>query len=162
MTYRVIFDLVAAGYTDWKFATPGLAGVAIGVALITFRRSLPSWWRQRPRTSSVFAFGFFIFALLWTVTALVSTHHQYQVLSTATRTHRAGVVEGRVSSFLPMPASGNALESFCVAQTCFAYSDYVITGGFNNTSTLGGPIRAGLQVRIHYVGNTMTKLEVAE
>jgi hypothetical protein len=44
-------------------------------------------------------------------------------------------------------------------------SDYKPSSGFNQTSSHGGPIRSGLQVRIYYVdpgsGPTITKLELA-
>ena len=60
-----------------------------------------------------------------------------------------------------MPVSGHAMEHFCVRQACFEYSDFVITAGFNNTASYGGPIRDGLPVRVTYVGNAIAKLEVA-
>jgi hypothetical protein len=48
----------------------------------------------------------------------------------------------------------------------FAYSDYVVTPGFNNTSSHGGPMREGLYVRIHYTGSVtgvaIVKLEVRD
>jgi len=53
------------------------------------------------------------------------------------------------------------MERFCVSGVCFAYSDFVITSGFNNTSSHGGPIREGLPVRVTYVGDMIVKLEVA-
>lgn len=61
-----------------------------------------------------------------------------------------------------MPATGHAMEKFCVADACFEYSEYVISGGFNNTSSHGWPIREGLRVRATYVGNSIVKLEVAK
>ena len=54
------------------------------------------------------------------------------------------------------------MERFCVSGTCFEYSDYVVTGGFNNTSSHGGPIRAGLPVRVSHVGDRIVKLEIAD
>jgi hypothetical protein len=43
----------------------------------------------------------------------------------------------------------------------FSYPDYTVTCGFNNTASRGGPIREGLQVRIHYVDQLILRLEVA-
>jgi hypothetical protein len=60
-----------------------------------------------------------------------------------------------------MPYTGHAMESFCVQEQCFSYSDYVVTTGFHNTASHGGPIREGLNVRIEYIGNIILKLEVA-
>jgi len=72
------------------------------------------------------------------------------------------VVEGTVSRFVPMPVTGHAMERFCVHDTCFEYSDFVITSGFNNTSSHGGPIREGLPVRVTFVGNKIVKLEITK
>ncbi|MBV9128726.1 MAG: hypothetical protein JO117_11650 [Verrucomicrobia bacterium] len=60
-----------------------------------------------------------------------------------------------------MPYTGHQMEWFVVDGRRFEYSDYVIVPGFNNTASHGGPIRQGLQVRVHYVGNNIARLEVA-
>lgn len=61
------------------------------------------------------------------------------------------VVEGSVENFTPMPYGGHAKESFYVNGAYFEYSDYEITGGFNNTASHGGPIKGnGQKVRISY------------
>jgi len=53
------------------------------------------------------------------------------------------------------------MESFTVGGRRFSYSDYEVTAGFNNTASHGGPIRAGLHVRVTYWGNLILRLEVA-
>jgi hypothetical protein len=76
------------------------------------------------------------------------------------------VVEGTVASFVPMPREGHAMEHFCVQEVCFDYSDYMHTGGFNNTRSHGGPISASRSVRVTYaeggraLGNVIVRLEV--
>jgi len=111
-----------------------------------------------------FAYFFFGFALLWTTVSFVSTWREYSRLENAIATGHARVVAGVVTEFSPMPVTGHAMERFCVSgsSACFEYSDYVVTSGFNNTSSHGGPIRAGLRVRVTYVGNSILKLEIAE
>jgi len=77
------------------------------------------------------------------------------------QTGRVNVVEGIVTNFDPMPYGGHKNESFCVARTCFHYSDFDFTGGgFNNTSSHGGPIRPGLPVRVTYVDGTIVRLQI--
>jgi hypothetical protein len=162
MTYRVVFDIAEAGYKSWSFAAFGLIFVAVGLFLFKFRKNLRSaWWKTHPRASAAFSSFFLGFAVLWTTIAFVTTYSDYRTAASASRTGRVGVVEGRVSNFKPMPASGHAMERFCVQGQCFEYSDFVITAGFNNTSSHGGPIKENLPVRVTYVGNTITKLEVA-
>lgn len=56
------------------------------------------------------------------------------------------IVEGPVEHFV----TGEKGESFSVAGVDFKYSDYVITDGFNNTSSHDGPINSSSYVRICY------------
>jgi hypothetical protein len=164
--YRVIFDIASAGYTSWSFPAFGLIFVAVGGVLVAFavwRKALPfPWWSRRPTASKAFAFFFLSFAVVWTVIAFLSTYHDYSTLTTAKKNGNVHVAEGLVTNFRPMPVTGHAMERFCVSGVCFEYSDYVVTSGFNNTSSHGGPIREGLPVRVTYVGNTIVKLEVAQ
>lgn len=162
MEYQVVFDVASAGYKIWSFPAFGLIFIVAGMGLVALRRNLPGSWGKHPTASNVFAFFFLGFSVLWTATSFVATYLDYSSLSNAEKTNRAEVVEGLVTNFKPMPASGHAMERFCVLDKCFEYSDYVITGGFNNTSSHGGPIREGLRVRISYLDNSIVKLEVAK
>ena len=79
----------------------------------------------------------------------------------AMRNNRAAFIEGIVTDFKPMPYTGHAMESFVVYGVRFEYSDYVITAGFNNTTSHGGPIREGLPVRIWYRAIEILRLDIA-
>lgn len=162
MHYQTVFDIATAGYKSWNFPAFGLVGIAAGALLVARRKHLPGTWAKRPVASAVFAWFFLVFAVLWTAMAFVATYGDYRSLSDAERSGKVQVVEGLVTDFHPMPASGHAMEKFCVSGTCFEYSDYVVTGGFNNTSSHGGPIRAGLPVRVSHVGDRIVKLEIAD
>ena len=78
----------------------------------------------------------------------------------ALQSGQAQVVEGVVTDFVPMPYEGHADERFAVDGHYFSYSDYVVTAGFNHTSSHGGPIRSGINVRVTFVGNVIVRLEV--
>lgn len=88
---------------------------------------------------------------MWTVAAAVSIFSEWYAFRQALA-RGTPVVEGPVEHFQPLPASGHGEERFTVGGVAFAYSDYDVSSGFNLTSTHGGPIRAGEDVRIHYVG----------
>ena len=162
MSYRTVFDVAASGYRDGDFPLHGAIFIAIGIVMVVGRRRLPGWWGRHPRASTAFASFFLGFAVLWTLVAGVSTWREYARLVDASRSAEARVVEGPVSEFRPMPASGHAQEHFCVAEACFDYSDFIVTAAFNNTSSHGGPIHEGLPVRVTYVGNAIVKLEVKQ
>jgi hypothetical protein len=160
MDYQVVFDIGTAGYRSWPFAATGLIFIVVGIVLTASRWLLPDSWRQHPVAVPAFGFAVLGFAVLWTTTSFLATYRDYTAARDAVLSHRARVAEGVVTRFTPMPATGHALESFCVADACFHYSDYIVTAGFNNTRSHGGPIRDGLPVRVTYVGNTIVKLEV--
>jgi hypothetical protein len=162
MEYRVVFDVSTAGYKAWNFALVGLVFSLVGISVVAFRHKLGGWWLTHPTASKLFAFFFLGFAVLWSSVSFVVTYRDYRTLLTAERTNALHVVEGVVSTFNPMPATGHSMERFCVAADCFTYSDFVISAGFNNTTSHGGPIRKGLAVRVSHLGNTIAKLEVAD
>jgi hypothetical protein len=160
LNYKVVFDVTSAGYTTWGFALVGIILAIVGAVQIRNREHLPM---KGPRMLvRVFPFVYFGFATLWTIVVVGSTLKEYLSLTSALRDGRVSIVEGVVSHFKPMPYTGHAMERFCVQDTCFAYSDFVVTSGFNNTSSHGGPIREGLRVRIAHVSGTIVRLEVAE
>ena len=160
MSYQTVFDITTVGYKSWSFPAFGLIFIIVGVVLVRNRKILPGWWQSHPRASNIFTFFFLGFAVLWTVGSFGTTYSDYQTLVSCVKNGSAKVVEGTVTNFKPMPVTGHAMESFCVQTACFEFSDFLITAGFNNTSSHGGPIREGLPVRITYVGNTIAKLEI--
>ena len=155
MEYTTVFDVGQSGYRQWSFPAFGLIFVTLGIGSVVFRRQL------RSRMAPLFPFVFLGFALFWTLAAFVGTVSDYWSLSSALREDRCIVVEGVVSDFHPMPYTGHQNEWFVVDGKRFEYSDYGAVAGFNNTASHGGPIRKGLQVRVHYVGNDIARLEVA-
>ena len=74
-------------------------------------------------------------------------------VTAAFRAGQYSLVEGTVADFHPMPYEGHNEECFTVEDQRFCYSDYVVTPGFHNTASHGGPIPAGIHVRIAYLGH---------
>jgi hypothetical protein len=157
--YTTVFDVTQAGFRQWSFSAFGLIFVAVGLALPTLIRlgifRQPPPWMQKwfPRV-------FLGFAIFWTATSFAATYGDYHAAVHAMRSNEAKFVEGIVTRFTPMPYTGHAMESFVVQGVRFEYSDYVITAGFNNAASHGGPIREGLPVRIWYRGNEILRLDV--
>ena len=166
-SFHLVFDASQKGPDLW-FPAFGLIFVVIGVGLLA-GRSVPRIARVLPRAPGVFARVFPVFflgfAVLWTTLSTVGVLVSWYSTQTQIR-NGAPVVEGAVANFHPMPAAGHEDEHFTVQGVYFAYSDYSVTSGFNNTSSHGGPMREGLYVRIHYTrsvtGETITKLEVRD
>ena len=158
MEYEVVFEIAKSGMGELIFILPGLLFMIVGAGLIKFRDKLAE---KRPRSFvNFFSFFFFGFAVLWTLGAGLSIGSKQSSLREDYENGNFEVVEGSVENFDPMPRSGHKMESFTVDGVRFEYSDFVVTPGFNNATSRGGPIREGLQVRISHIGNTILKLEV--
>ncbi|HEY1933364.1 MAG TPA: hypothetical protein VGG99_15230 [Acetobacteraceae bacterium] len=147
----------------WWFPSFGLLFVGVGFLLV-FRPAhmqhlTPSGLQGMARR--IFSLCIFVFAMLWTALASTVAFTQYWFAASELTAGRYSVVEGPVTHFVPMPYGGHADESFVVEGHRFAYSDYVMTPGFHNSASHGGPIREGLYVRIAYVGNTILRVQIA-
>jgi hypothetical protein len=159
MEYKVAFEIAQNGIGELAFILPGLLFIIIGVGLICFRNKLA---QSRPKWFvNIFSFFFFGFAVFWTLTAGLSIGSKQTSLREDYVNGNFTVTEGIVRNFDPMPSSGHKMESFTVNGTRFEYSDFVVTPGFNNATSRGGPIKERLPVRISHIGNTILKLEIA-
>jgi len=157
--YQTVFDITQTGFKSWKFSALGLIFVAFGFAMpFLIKKGII---RKSPQAMEKWLPLFFVgFAILWTMTSFIATFDDYRRASGAMRSNQAEVVEGMVTQFKPMPYTGHAMESFVVDGVMFKYSDYVITAGFNNTASHGGPIREGLPVKIWHLGGEILRLDV--
>lgn len=145
--YVTVFDLLRAGFRD-PFFLPGLFFICVTGWLLRNRNQI-----GRPgRSKTIVLVIMFGFSVLWTLTNVAFSYHEYQSLCRAMREGRVSVVEGPVENFVPMSNANKETESFTVRGVPFWYSPSWITPGFRKGSTHGGPIRAGLLVRITYVG----------
>ena len=163
MVFDTVFDASQQGLSPYSFAAFGLIFVAVGCLLVfasgkmevIFRGGLKGWPRK------IFGYFFLIFSVCWTASAFVDTYMRQEEIGKYLAGRDVNIVDGPVENFHPMPSSGHGWETFQVGGKDFSYSDYVITGGFNQTSTLGGPVHAGEYVRIAYRDGEILRLEIA-
>ena len=162
MNYELFYDAANETLTGWNFIKIGVLFSIIG-ALLVFWSPVKSLFVR----SEMFAKFFFGFSLFWTVLATSAIFFANTEAKSSSEQNTCRLIEGVVENFKPMPYSGHQLETFEVQNVKFGYSDYSITGGFNNTSSHGGPIVEGLRVRICFLyrkrtnSNLIVRLEVA-
>jgi len=113
-----------------------------------------------------FYIGGVSFGCLFIIYLLNGMRENHNYLINLASSNKCKVVEGYVEHFHPMPSSGHDSESFSVSGVPFRYSDFEITGAFNNAASHGGPIKEGLKLRINYVTsnkqNLILKIELIE
>jgi hypothetical protein len=154
MDSHLIFDMQSKAY-DWSIWHVGFL----------FIGGLFAIWlgKRRPSPRAVPGVGYFmcavaiLFAVFEVGSYFLNRHEKLNLLNT----DRCSVVEGAVTNFHPVPASGHAEESFVVRNERFTYSDYTITLCFNNTLSHGGPIREGLPLKIRFSDNCIIKIAAA-
>ena len=157
--YAVVYDILDEGFSGKRLLIPlaWLAGLLcfVGAAVRSARR------REFDALAGVcLLLAFWLCAGVFGVGNVV--REQWRCMQWA-RSGDYQVVEGAVRDFKPMPKGGHALESFTVGGVPFCYSDYDLSrGGFNNAASHGGPIRAGLVVRIAHHDGRILRIEVSE
>ena len=144
---------------DWLLSYAGLVPFIVGAVLV-FGKYRLGWRRPRWLLPLFCCFlGIVTFYIAGPLDTSI-TRMNSEALTEFETGHYA-LVEGVVTDFHPMPYEGHEDECFSVATQRFCYSDYIVTPGFRNTASHGGPIRAGLRVRIAYSFDTILRLEVA-
>lgn len=155
MPYVTVFDISQESF-KWWWPAFGLLFVVIGVMLIKFGAKPGAAKEQK-----ILGWAMVVFASFWTLFSfgfMYSSHREY---AEAYRRGQYSVVEGVVEGFHPMPYEGHQEECFVVQKEEFCYSDYDVSKpGFNHSASHGGPIRAGLPVRIAYRDGRILRLEI--
>lgn len=162
MEYQVVFDISHVSDPLTKYLVLGLVLIIVGGGMVYLRtvlRGIGGLHVFILRGLSFFVLGF---GILWTI-ATGDQYRRYLLLRQELSSGRAEIYEGKVRQFVPMPpARSGAEESFVVAGKRFTYSDYVITGCFNNSSLFNGPIREGIAVRLWATDHCILRLEIAK
>ncbi len=130
-------------------AVPALLGVAAVVAYYFIRRG-----GSRILMVSILMISAFLSGAL-----LLGNILPNYALFQAAKRGAYQVVEGTITDFHPQLRDQRTYESFTVSGITFRYSTYEMTVAFHDTAGFGGPIHAGMHVRIAYLGNRILKLE---
>lgn len=153
--YQTIFEL---GFRTFPWTAVGGPLIFIAAGFLLFRIS--SFFKRKTFYA---AFGM-IFASLATLIFLVSLMFfipRFLTLRHAYVSGRSNVVSGAIQDFHQAPALGPASESFSVQGVLFSYNAVDDTPCFHDAPLHRGPIREGLNVRIHYDGDCIQKVEVS-
>lgn len=149
--YKTIFELGPRSF-PWQRVIQPLIFLTMGLLLIKFFKN------KRP----YLVVGVFVasMASLFLLISMVIFIPNFVLLRTAYTSGKTVVVEGVVQNFRPAPSLGPAIESFSVDGVSFAYNALDNTSCFHNAPFRGGPIREGMDVRIHYYGDCIQRIDL--
>jgi len=159
---RTIFEIGFRTF-PWKEVLDPLLFVAIGFLLLWLGSTSRVKWLGFRKTIYAIS-GAFIgsFALIIFVVLLIRLLPDFVTLRHAYVTGNSVVVEGTVQNFRPAPPTGPADESFSVGTTPFSYNVLDDTLCFHDAPLHHGPIRNGLNVRIHYHEDCIQRVDVVQ
>ena len=149
--YQTIFELGFQSF-PWPRVVQPLVFLAVGLLLIQLFRSKKFYVILGAFVASM-ASLFLLLSLVIFVPNFVKQRSAYV-------SGKSVVVEGIVQDFRPAPALGPARESFSVDGISFSYNALDDSPCFHNAPFRGGPVREGLDVRIHYYEDCIQRIEV--
>lgn len=152
---RMIFDATTKPF-PWQPIWSSSGAFLFGCVLILLKRLR---WRA---ISGIW--GYFMITVALVSAAYYSTDwyilHRRGVRALTSGHHE--VLEGAVEEFHPMPDDGSSNESFTISGHTFSYSDHDIfetTVCFNQTAPHGGPIHAGMRLRVEFSDQCILRIE---
>jgi hypothetical protein len=164
-----VFDVLDSGYADWAVLAFGLFFVVFGIVVLVIPQvqkpvDIPFLNIIQSDFQKVTRFLFLPIGIVVTAALFSNISSRHERYFSLVEQGACNVAEGFVEHFVPMPDDGHGVESFSVSGAKFSYSDYRKTGGFNNASTRGGPIKSNSYVRICYdpLGNVILRLEIRD
>lgn len=154
---KIIFDVATKPF-PWLPIWSTLGALASACIVLVVGKL--KWWRRSLST----AVAYFVvvmapidmayFSGRW----FISRHAELGILASG----HYEVVQGPADDFHPMPADTRSLESFTILEHKFSYSDenaFAMNPCFNQTVPHGGPIRAGMMLRVKFVNQCILQIE---
>ena len=161
MNYKTVFEITEKGLDITSFV-PLIMFIAIVLIIILNNKFNPEKLKKKMPFLIVLSIIFFIVAIC----VLAFTFEQRNKINKVYQEKSFSVVCGEIKDFQPAIFKGKKEdEHFTVNDVYFEYNDYEQVYGFNNSSTLGGPIYGnGQEVRISYIPekkyNRILKVEI--
>jgi hypothetical protein len=161
MKYAVVFDSTGSNSSSWLAFLPNLVIAVLMISLILYLM-----WQVRRgnlKSKSVFLIAF----VLTCIGVGFRLSHYYYFMQNIFSYHSSyKTVEGVVNNYETKRKPDFNVERFEVQNVQFSYSNLGSFRCFHTPATNGGPVRAGLAVRVSYretySQRCIVKLEIAE
>ncbi|MFZ6776477.1 hypothetical protein ACO0LD_06545 [Undibacterium sp. Ji83W] len=170
MNSTLIFDITQTEWTSHLNSFPALVFVAVGVIMTGLnisrkRRGLPKhgWNAGLDKPGPILPLFILGLGLVTTVYIFRASYFDYTELRSAYEQGNCEVIEGKVENFHAGTRKKNASkEYFDIRHKHFVYPNPGNLAAFNKTVADGGPIKEGLQVRIHHCDGAIARLEILD
>jgi hypothetical protein len=164
MICSTYYDLAEQGFGQWWFLLLGLLMSLLGILVFVVGYA---WPRERLALIGILLrIGGASFFIGWITISTYQTIVGYSLYQTLLQMKYEGKerrVQGIVTNFSPYNLQKySVVESFELDGHFFSYSPNEIRAGFRQTSAKGSPIHNGVYLRVAYVGNSITQLEVCQ
>ena|SRR5258708_28798753 len=164
MTCSTYYDLTEQGYGQWWFLLLGLSMGALGIAFFIVVRSI--YYGRTSPIGTLLKMGSAVFAIGWTGISISQTfvgYTSYRRIQEMRSAGREEQIQGIVVDFSPYDLSKNSSnERFKVDHRTFSYSPNEIRPGFRQTHAKGSPIQNGANVRISWIEDSITRVEICQ
>jgi hypothetical protein len=132
------------------------AGILVSIVAIRL-------WKVRAGLAAAFAtFVGFVFTLVSIILICFNLWESHRFIA-ALRTGHCGIAEGTVEVLHMEPAEGHDPgDRIRINGREFQFSNYRSTVAYNQTISHGGVLVQGARARLHYIGNDILKVEVAQ
>ncbi|MFZ6642258.1 hypothetical protein ACO0LL_21225 [Undibacterium sp. TC4M20W] len=168
MSYTLIFDITKTSWTDSLSLLPLiplLAGsIMTGMNISRMWRGLPVYsWSARPdKPFRVFPYMLLAIGM---GSAYLTYQHSYVAYTDLRSAYEAGkceITEGKVENLQRNFKKGESPVSFDIGHKQFAFRGGRDTPAFQQTTSSGGPVREGQQLRIASCDGAIVKLEIMD
>lgn len=149
--YETLFD-IRQNLLKWDEVLTIGPMLVVAVVLVITGRKYPEGFRPRWLPTAVL-----VFALIAAVARILFPYIESARYARLLDAGAASVVEGRIEHFHSRPDC--KYEHFLVADHYFSYSKFEARGRFDQPAPCGGPLHAGMLVRIFYIGDDIVRIE---
>src|SRR5216684_4032508 len=154
--FTAVYDITTTSFPWRELLVPPVLALVFAIAWILWTK----YDKPPRRFARILPWLALLFSIAWTAMwAGVGTVNLLRARKATVEGH-ANVIEGTVHDFVPEPSGGHASEHFSVKGKTFYYASGVLMPGFRQSQRVGGPIRNGLYLRVHYLDDDILKLEI--
>lgn len=158
--FSVVFEVTKEGFTEWRFALPGLLFLAIGIGLW----KVPVFSRLfEMKKDFALKFGKFFagFAAFWVIGAFSLTYYIHVGLVDDYNSNNFELIEGIVESYEKDTGMGNIEKGYKLGSIKLWHGNMPMGPEFTQPALKDIKLEEGMLMRVAVSGSLFMKVEIA-